>query len=194
MFKIAKIKLIPDPEMYIFFEKGTRGEISSISNRYIKVNNKYLKPYDIKKNKNIFIYTLPTSGFKWTDPKEFQLNKYTSNSSKGCVLEVDLEYPTELRELQNNYPLATDKIRIKREVLSDYLLKIANLYSIPIADSAANKGWSMVHYHQSSDFDCPCIVCIGVSTPSPHPSLKNTTLLLFSRSPLNLQTVHVPPF
>ena len=38
---------------------------------------------------------LPTSGFKWIDPKEFNLNKYTSNSSKGCVLEVDPEYPKE---------------------------------------------------------------------------------------------------
>ena len=39
---------------------------------------------------------LPTSGFKCTDPKEFDLNKYTSNSLKGCVLGVDLEYPKEL--------------------------------------------------------------------------------------------------
>ena len=36
---------------------------------------------------------LPISGFKWIDLKEFDLNKYTSNSSKGCVFEVDLEYP-----------------------------------------------------------------------------------------------------
>ena len=36
---------------------------------------------------------LPTSGFKCIDPKEVDLNKYTSNISKGCVLEVDLEYP-----------------------------------------------------------------------------------------------------
>ena len=35
---------------------------------------------------------LPTSGFRWIDRKEFDLNKYTRNSSKGCVLEVDLEY------------------------------------------------------------------------------------------------------
>ena len=42
---------------------------------------------------------------KWTDPKEFDLNKCTINSSKGCVLEVELEYPKELRELLNNYPL-----------------------------------------------------------------------------------------
>ena len=38
----------------------------------------------------------PVSKFKWIDPKDFDLNKYTSNSSKGCVLEVDLEYPKEL--------------------------------------------------------------------------------------------------
>ena len=35
---------------------------------------------------------LQTSGFKWIDPEEFHLNEYTSNSSKGCVLEVDIEY------------------------------------------------------------------------------------------------------
>ena len=27
---------------------------------------------------------LPTSGFKWKDPKEFDLNKHTRNSSKSC--------------------------------------------------------------------------------------------------------------
>ena len=70
---------------------------------------------------------LPTSEFKWLDPKEFDLNKYTSASSKGWVLEVDLEYPKELRELHNNYPLAPDKIEIKREMLSEYQLKIADL-------------------------------------------------------------------
>ena len=46
---------------------------------------------------------LPPSCFKWIDPKEFDLNKYTTNSSIGCVLEVDLEYPKELRELHNDY-------------------------------------------------------------------------------------------
>ena len=39
----------------------------------------------------------PKSGFKWIDPEEFDLNKYTSDSSKGCDLEVDLRYPNELQ-------------------------------------------------------------------------------------------------
>ena len=62
---------------------------------------------------------LPASKFKWINSKEFDFNNYTSNSSKRCVLEVDLEYSKELRELCNDYPLAPDKIEIKREVLSE---------------------------------------------------------------------------
>ena len=75
---------------------------------------------------------LATSGFKLIDPQDFGLNKYNSNSSKRCVLEVSLVYPKELRELHNDYPLAPDKIEIKREMLSEYQLKIADLYNILI--------------------------------------------------------------
>ena len=77
---------------------------------------------------------LSTNGFKWIDPKEFDLNKYTSNSLMGCVLEVDLEYPKELHELHNDYPLVPDKIETKKEMLPEYQLKIANLYNIPIGN------------------------------------------------------------
>ena len=63
---------------------------------------------------------LATSELKWVDPKQFDLNKYTSSSSKGCVLEVDLEYPKDLRDLHNGYPLAPNQIKLKREMLSEY--------------------------------------------------------------------------
>ena len=61
-----------------------------------------------------FFQQLDSNG---TGSKEFHLNKYTSNNLKGCILEVDLEYPKELRELHNNYPLTPVKIEIKREML-----------------------------------------------------------------------------
>ena len=69
---------------------------------------------------------LPSSGFKWRDPKEFGLNKFTTNSLKARVLKVDLEYPKELCELHNDYPLAPDKIEIKKK-LSKYQLMIADV-------------------------------------------------------------------
>ena len=52
----VELELIPDPDMYIFFEKGARGGVSYISNRYGKANNKYLKSYDPKQESKRFIY------------------------------------------------------------------------------------------------------------------------------------------
>ena len=49
-------------------------------------------------------------------------------------LEVYLEYPKELQELHNDYHLAPDKIEIKREILSEYQLKITDLYNIPFGN------------------------------------------------------------
>ena len=124
MLKMRNIglELIWDPDMYIFFEKRTGGGISYISNRYYKANNKYLKSYDPKEESKHILYLdannldgyamskfLPTSGLKQIDPKDFDLNKYTSNSSKGCVLEVDLEHPKELQELNHDSPLTLEK-------------------------------------------------------------------------------------
>ena len=123
ILKVTKVlpELIPDLDMLKCFEKGTKGRISYISNRYSKANKKYLKLFERKQVSKHIIYLdtnilycyamskfLPASGFKWIDPKDFELNKYISNSSNGFVLEVDLEYPKELRELHNDYLLGAD--------------------------------------------------------------------------------------
>ena len=97
--KKVELELITDPDVYIFFGKGMGGGVCYIYNRYSKVNKKYLKSYDRKQESKHIIYLdennlhgyalpkfLPTSGFKWIDPKEFDLNKYTSNSSQGSKL------------------------------------------------------------------------------------------------------------
>ena len=82
MLKMTKIKLefITDPDMRIFFEKGTRGGISYTTNRHRKANNQHLKSYDPKQEVKYIIYLdasnlygyamskfLPTSGFKWVE-------------------------------------------------------------------------------------------------------------------------------
>ena len=50
ILNMTKVELerIPDPDMYLFLEKGMRGGVSYISKRYSKVSNKYLKSYDSK--------------------------------------------------------------------------------------------------------------------------------------------------
>ena len=111
MLKVTKIKLelIADPDIYIFFEKDTRVGIFYISARYSKANN--MKSYDPKQESKHIIHLdannfygfamskfLPSCGFKWIDPKEFDLNKST-NSYKRCILEVDLEYPKRIMQI-----------------------------------------------------------------------------------------------
>ena len=131
----------------MFFEKSRKGGICYISERYSKTNDKYLKSYDPKQESkhiiylnlnNLYSYAMPkfiqTNWFKWIDPKEFELNKYTSNSLKRCVLVIDLEYLKVLHKLHNDYPLVPVKIETKREMLSEYQLKIIDLYNIPIGN------------------------------------------------------------
>ena len=44
-----ELKLITDPDMHLFIEKGMRGGISYIAKRHCKTNNKYMKCYDSNK-------------------------------------------------------------------------------------------------------------------------------------------------
>ena len=58
---------------------------------------------------------LPYGRFKWLNKKEiyeFDLNLVKENSSTGYLLEVDLEYLSELHDLHNDYPLAPEKLVI----------------------------------------------------------------------------------
>ena len=43
------------------------------------------------------------------------------------MLEVDLEYPDNLHELHNDYPLAPEKTEISQTMLSNYCCNIANM-------------------------------------------------------------------
>ena len=103
-----KLELMTDVEMFQFIEKGMRGGISYIANRYGKANDKYMKKYDKVPSKYIMYLDannlygwamsqyLPTGGFKWLKQSEIDkldLGKYGDDSKKGLILEVDLKYP-----------------------------------------------------------------------------------------------------
>ena len=53
MLKMTRIELylISDIDMHLFIEKRMRGDISYITNRFSKANNKYMKCYDSSKKK-----------------------------------------------------------------------------------------------------------------------------------------------
>ena len=62
------------------------------------------------------------------------VNSISEKNPIGFILEVDLEYPHELHALHNYYPLATEKLAIPYDTLSDYCKKIADEYEIKIGD------------------------------------------------------------
>ena len=78
---------------------------------------------------------LPYSGFEWLNQKEttdFCLNSVSENSLIGYILKVELEYPSELHDLHNGYPLAPENLEISQNMLSKYCFNIANKYGIKI--------------------------------------------------------------
>ena len=141
-----KLELMTDIDMFQFIEKGLRGGISYIANRYGKANNKYMKDYNKDKPSKYIMYLdannlygwamsqyLPTGGFKWLKQNKIDnldLGKYNEQSKKGLILEVDLEYPNELHDIHNDYPLAPEKVKVTENMLSNYCKKIADKYNI----------------------------------------------------------------
>ena len=148
MLKMTNIKLelITDVDMFLFIEKGLRGGISYIVNRHGKANNKYMKEYDEKAPSKYIMYLdannlygwamsqyLPTGGFRWMTEKQIDkinFSKYKEDSDKGFILEVNLEYPKELHNLHNDYPLGPEKVKVTNKMLSKYCKKISDKYNI----------------------------------------------------------------
>ena len=163
-----KLELITDVDMFQFIEKGMRGGISYIANRYGEANNKYMKDYNKDKPSKYIMYLdannlygwamsqyLPTGGFKWMKQNKIDnldLGKYHEESKKGIILEVDLEYPEKLHDLHNDYPLAAEKIKVEKSMLSNYCNKISEKYNIStglvqkLIPTLSNKKNYVLHY------------------------------------------------
>ena len=121
MLKMTGVTLgkVSDSDKHIFFQQGMRGGVSYINKRYSEAS----------KNVNILYLDmnnlygcamrqyLTINNFKWVkniDKIEQKLMRIKNNSSSGYVLEVDLEYPQELHDIHNDYPLAPEKINIPK--------------------------------------------------------------------------------
>ena len=129
-----QLELLSDQNMLLLFEKGIRGGISIISNRYGKANNKYMrKGYNKSIPSKYLMYVdannlygcamsekLPTHGFKkLTDgemEKLFNNQVLQVREKTPCILEVDLEYPENLHDLHNDYPFCPEQVECKNRV------------------------------------------------------------------------------
>ena len=130
--KVTKVELelLSDMDMLLVVEKGIRGGVSMISNRYGKANNEYMGNRFVGSELSKYIAyldtnnlygramskLLPTHGFEWM--KKSELETWELHS---CILEVDLEYPKSLHDLHTDYPLAPERVEVN---------KIKNLFPV----------------------------------------------------------------
>ena len=122
----VRLELLNDIDMLLMIEKGIRGGVSTITKRYAKANNPYMKTYDSNSLNKYITYLnannlygwamsqpLPTHGFEWMSEEELKnWRSHSGETSEACILEVDLEYPKELHDLHNDYPLAPERLKI----------------------------------------------------------------------------------
>ena len=129
----VNLELLSDVDKLLMIEKGIRGGISIISNRYGKANNKYMKDFNKKEPSKYLMYVdannlygwamsqkLPVHSFKWMTNKEIE-NIFNNQivqvwEKTPCILEVDLEYPEELHDLHNDYPLCPERVECDKGI------------------------------------------------------------------------------
>ena len=68
---------------------------------------------------------LPYGEFRWVkNVNNFDVTSISEKSDTGYFSEVNLEYPDELHELHNDYPLAQEKPAVSNDMLWTYCKKM----------------------------------------------------------------------
>ena len=127
----VELELITGPDMHLMVEKC----ISNIFHRHATTNHPSMDTYNENEEPRTLTYQdanllyswamsqmLPFKGFKWTSSKIDILN-VPEDGELGYIFEVDLEYPKELRDNHNLYPLATEHVHVNDDMLSPFQRK-----------------------------------------------------------------------
>uniref|UniRef100_A0A158P4F2 C2H2-type domain-containing protein n=1 Tax=Tetranychus urticae TaxID=32264 RepID=A0A158P4F2_TETUR len=141
----TELDLLTDIDMILMFESGIRGGISCSMLRYCLANNKFSETFKENEAESFITYLdvnnlygyalsdiLPCGKFEWVPETQFEdviSSILESNTTReiGYVLEVDLDYPSTLHDLHNDYPLAPEKITIDDDQLSSYQKEIVSI-------------------------------------------------------------------
>ena len=75
---------------------------------------------------------LQSGHFNWLDEAGWaQINWQATSQTDpfAYIVECDLEYPAELQDIHNGYPLAAERVQIEVEMLSDTEVEISRQYA-----------------------------------------------------------------
>ena len=156
-FTNVKIQLITDLDMYKFFERGIRGGVANISQRFARANNVYNPEYDPNLATSFILdldmnslypfamtEKLPVGDFRWLSKSEISALDFCNipqDSALGYVLECDLAYPADLHDLSSHqdYPLAPEKLSVSFSQLSPTAQAICKKLNLKGAGTRALK-------------------------------------------------------
>ena len=147
----AKLEIPTDPDIHIFIDKGIRGGISFVGNPHAKAFNKYITKTNESNEEDYIMFFdvnnqygaamseyLPTDGFEWDlsfnnmsveEQTEFIL-ALKDDSPTGYIFQCDLEYPHNLHDLHDKFPMCPENLTIKDEWLSTYQMEMKKSFQI----------------------------------------------------------------
>ena len=119
-----------------FIESGIRGGLSFINTRHLKVEKAHEKIFYIDAN-NLYglaqTSKLPVGNLKFISSSKYNhidWNSIDTEQNIGYILEVDLDYPSNLHDSHCNFPLAPEFLELNLENLSPYSKKTLKECSI----------------------------------------------------------------
>ena len=141
----VKLDLVSDPAIFEMIDGGMRGGISVITQRYACANNPYMgDKYDPTRPISYLMYwdmnnlygkamsyPLPQSDFNWVRKDEivkFNWEQQTEDQDTGYFVECELDYPAELHDIHNDYPLAPERFQVDVDMLSNKQMELSRHY------------------------------------------------------------------
>ena len=150
MLKRSQVNLeqMTDYDMFCFYEQSIRGGLTQVTQHYAKADNIYTNPEEHSSPNDLSRYLLlldanslyawamtqplPYDGLEWLDENEVplifppDLSKWPDFFGEwGYTLEVDLDYPKEIQDLTESYPLAPGQESVDME---DYSVLMLDLF------------------------------------------------------------------
>ena len=167
-----ELELLTDYDMLLMIEEGIRGRICDAVHRYAKTNNRYMKDYDESKESSYMQYLdannlygaamsekLPMNGFKWVSDilgidRKF-VKCYNKNSSKGYIIEVDVDYPSKLHKLHSGMPFLPERMKIDKtkKLVCNLHDKKKYVVHISILKQALDQGLKLKKVHRVIEFN-----------------------------------------
>ena len=138
-----------------------------VSKRHARAHNPRVEGYDPEKPNSHIPYLdannlygwamsqpLPTSGFQWVEDRDRlaqTIVDHPPDGPEGFILEVNLEYPEDLHEAHNAYPLAPERMVVQKSWMSDYQHNLLGVGVAPtevekLVPNLRNKDRYVLHY------------------------------------------------